>query len=69
MLTLDIIHAVVAALQAFDVVEKSYFETIDDALAEKANLSNYLLPHNEVGTLYFSLLVSITTKDLGFDVS
>ncbi|XP_034085959.1 TGF-beta-activated kinase 1 and MAP3K7-binding protein 1 isoform X1 [Gymnodraco acuticeps] len=33
--------------QAFDVVEKSYFETIDDALAEKANLSNYLLPHNE----------------------
>ncbi|GAA6075344.1 TGF-beta-activated kinase 1 and MAP3K7-binding protein 1 isoform X3, partial [Tachysurus ichikawai] len=24
--------------QAFDVVEKSYFETIDDALAEKANL-------------------------------
>ncbi|CAG12526.1 unnamed protein product, partial [Tetraodon nigroviridis] len=31
--------------QAFDVVEKSYFETIDDALAEKANLhhrcSNY----------------------------
>lgn len=34
--------------QAFDVVEKSYFETIDDALAEKAHLSNYLLPHNEV---------------------
>ncbi|XP_047434039.1 TGF-beta-activated kinase 1 and MAP3K7-binding protein 1 isoform X1 [Mugil cephalus] len=33
--------------QAFDVVEKSYFDTIDDALAEKANLSNYLLPHNE----------------------
>ncbi|XP_035516471.1 TGF-beta-activated kinase 1 and MAP3K7-binding protein 1 isoform X3 [Morone saxatilis] len=33
--------------QAFDVVEKSYFETIDDALAEKANLSNYLPPHNE----------------------
>ncbi|KAM9315203.1 TGF-beta-activated kinase 1 and MAP3K7-binding protein 1 isoform 2-T2 [Pholidichthys leucotaenia] len=34
--------------QAFDVVEKSYFETIDDALAEKAaTLSNYLLPHNE----------------------
>uniref|UniRef100_A0A3Q3WCD7 TGF-beta-activated kinase 1 and MAP3K7-binding protein 1 n=1 Tax=Mola mola TaxID=94237 RepID=A0A3Q3WCD7_MOLML len=33
--------------QAFDVVEKSYFETIDDALAEKANLSNYHLPHNE----------------------
>uniref|UniRef100_A0A672ZE03 TGF-beta activated kinase 1/MAP3K7 binding protein 1 n=2 Tax=Sphaeramia orbicularis TaxID=375764 RepID=A0A672ZE03_9TELE len=32
--------------QAFDVVEKSYFETIDDALAEKAHLSNYL-PHNE----------------------
>ncbi|XP_041839773.1 TGF-beta-activated kinase 1 and MAP3K7-binding protein 1 isoform X3 [Melanotaenia boesemani] len=33
--------------QAFDVVEKSYFDTIDDALAEKAHLSNYLLPHNE----------------------
>uniref|UniRef100_A0A671WC76 TGF-beta activated kinase 1 (MAP3K7) binding protein 1 n=1 Tax=Sparus aurata TaxID=8175 RepID=A0A671WC76_SPAAU len=33
--------------QAFDVVEKSYFETIGDALAEKADLSNYLLPHNE----------------------
>uniref|UniRef100_A0A3Q3LCR2 TGF-beta-activated kinase 1 and MAP3K7-binding protein 1 n=1 Tax=Mastacembelus armatus TaxID=205130 RepID=A0A3Q3LCR2_9TELE len=33
--------------QAFDVVEKSYFETIDDALAEKAHLSNYLLPHSE----------------------
>ncbi|XP_061079538.1 TGF-beta-activated kinase 1 and MAP3K7-binding protein 1 [Conger conger] len=27
-------------LQAFDVVEKSYFETIDDALAEKANLQS-----------------------------
>lgn len=38
------------SLQAFDVVEKSYFETIDDALAEKANLSNYHLPHNEVHT-------------------
>lgn len=34
--------------QAFDVVEKSYFETIDDALAEKAHLSNYLPPHSEV---------------------
>uniref|UniRef100_A0A667WUZ4 TGF-beta-activated kinase 1 and MAP3K7-binding protein 1 n=1 Tax=Myripristis murdjan TaxID=586833 RepID=A0A667WUZ4_9TELE len=33
--------------QAFDVVEKSYFETIDDALAEKAHLSNFVLPHNE----------------------
>lgn len=31
--------------QAFDVVEKSYFESIDDALAEKAHLSNYL-PHD-----------------------
>uniref|UniRef100_A0A672FWV3 TGF-beta-activated kinase 1 and MAP3K7-binding protein 1 n=1 Tax=Salarias fasciatus TaxID=181472 RepID=A0A672FWV3_SALFA len=30
--------------QAFNVVEKSYFETIDDALAEKAHLSNYVLP-------------------------
>lgn len=35
-------------LQAFDVVEKSYFETIDDALAEKAHLSNFILPHSEV---------------------
>uniref|UniRef100_A0A4W6CX26 TGF-beta activated kinase 1 (MAP3K7) binding protein 1 n=1 Tax=Lates calcarifer TaxID=8187 RepID=A0A4W6CX26_LATCA len=33
--------------QAFDVVEKSYFETIDDALAEKAHLSNFILPHSE----------------------
>ncbi|KAM4751253.1 TGF-beta-activated kinase 1 and MAP3K7-binding protein 1 isoform 2-T3 [Anableps anableps] len=33
-------------IQAFDVVEKSYFNTIDDALAKKAHLSNYL-PHNE----------------------
>ncbi|KAJ8386113.1 hypothetical protein AAFF_G00177070 [Aldrovandia affinis] len=29
-------------LQAFDVVEKSYFETIDDSLAEKANLQSQL---------------------------
>lgn len=36
--------------QAFDVVEKSYFKTIDDALAEKARLSNFVLPHNEVNT-------------------
>ncbi|XP_053275459.1 TGF-beta-activated kinase 1 and MAP3K7-binding protein 1 isoform X3 [Pleuronectes platessa] len=34
--------------QAFDVVEKSYFETIDHALAEKAHLSTYVLPHNEL---------------------
>ncbi|XP_076027859.1 TGF-beta-activated kinase 1 and MAP3K7-binding protein 1 isoform X2 [Genypterus blacodes] len=34
--------------QAFDLVEKSYFDTIDDALAEKARLSNFLLPHNEL---------------------
>ncbi|XP_038163551.1 TGF-beta-activated kinase 1 and MAP3K7-binding protein 1 [Cyprinodon tularosa] len=34
-------------IQAFDVVEKSYFNTIDDALAKKAHLSNYLMPHNE----------------------
>uniref|UniRef100_A0A665T3S0 TGF-beta activated kinase 1/MAP3K7 binding protein 1 n=1 Tax=Echeneis naucrates TaxID=173247 RepID=A0A665T3S0_ECHNA len=33
--------------QAFDVVEKSYFETIDDALAEKAHLSNYLSPQSQ----------------------
>ncbi|MEQ2305706.1 PHOsphatase [Ameca splendens] len=35
-------------IQAFDAVEKSYFNTIDDALAKKADLSNYVLPHNEV---------------------
>ncbi|MED6263630.1 hypothetical protein CHARACLAT_006447, partial [Characodon lateralis] len=34
-------------IQAFDAVEKSYFNTIDDALAEKAHLSNFVLPHNE----------------------
>lgn len=28
--------------QAFDAVEKSYFETIGDALAEKANLQSQL---------------------------
>ncbi|XP_026215024.1 TGF-beta-activated kinase 1 and MAP3K7-binding protein 1 isoform X1 [Anabas testudineus] len=33
--------------QAFDVVEKSYFETIDNALAQKAHLSTFLPPHNE----------------------
>ncbi|XP_054460104.1 LOW QUALITY PROTEIN: TGF-beta-activated kinase 1 and MAP3K7-binding protein 1 [Anoplopoma fimbria] len=33
--------------QAFDVVEKTFFDSIDDALAEKARLSNFLLPHNE----------------------
>ncbi|MEQ2265735.1 hypothetical protein XENORESO_011774, partial [Xenotaenia resolanae] len=32
---------------AFDAVEKSYFNIIDDALAKKAHLSNYVLPHNE----------------------
>lgn len=30
------------SVKAFDVVEKSYFETIDDALAEKANLQTQL---------------------------
>ncbi|XP_047222844.1 TGF-beta-activated kinase 1 and MAP3K7-binding protein 1 isoform X1 [Girardinichthys multiradiatus] len=34
-------------IKAFDAVEKSYFNTIDDALAKKAHLSNYVLPHNE----------------------
>lgn len=34
--------------QAFDVVEKSYFDTIDDALAEKAHMSTYVVPHSEV---------------------
>ncbi|KAM9792433.1 TGF-beta-activated kinase 1 and MAP3K7-binding protein 1 [Neosynchiropus ocellatus] len=33
--------------QAFDVVEKSYFEMIGGALAEKTHLSNYVTPHNE----------------------
>ncbi|XP_008314744.1 TGF-beta-activated kinase 1 and MAP3K7-binding protein 1 isoform X2 [Cynoglossus semilaevis] len=33
--------------QAFDVVEKSYFDTIDDALAEKAHMSTYVVPHSE----------------------
>ncbi|KAM9818469.1 TGF-beta-activated kinase 1 and MAP3K7-binding protein 1 isoform 3-T3 [Syngnathus typhle] len=33
--------------QAFEAVEKSYLHTIDDALAEKANLSGYMLPHSE----------------------
>lgn len=44
--------------QAFDVVEKSYFETIDDALAEKAHLSNYLPPHSEV-------LIHTNTQSVG----
>ena len=48
-------------LQAFDVVEKSYFDTIDDALAEKAHLSNYVLPHNEVDTLHTHTLQSTST--------
>ncbi|XP_024914321.1 TGF-beta-activated kinase 1 and MAP3K7-binding protein 1 isoform X3 [Cynoglossus semilaevis] len=34
--------------QAFDVVEKSYFDTIDDALAEKAHMSTYVVPHSEL---------------------
>ncbi|XP_061840212.1 TGF-beta-activated kinase 1 and MAP3K7-binding protein 1 isoform X1 [Nerophis lumbriciformis] len=33
--------------QAFEVVEKSYLHSIDEALAEKANLSSYMLPHSE----------------------
>ena len=63
------------------MVEKSYFDTIDDALAEKAHLSNYLLPHNEVYTCAHTHIsqsistneadhlkqefVSIATTDLG----
>ncbi|XP_075868854.1 TGF-beta-activated kinase 1 and MAP3K7-binding protein 1 isoform X3 [Nelusetta ayraudi] len=46
--------------QAFDVVEKSYFETIDDALAEKAHLSNYPLPPSE--SVSFSQLSSQSQK-------
>lgn len=41
---------VFSLLQAFEAVEESYFNTIGDALAKKAHLSNYLLPHNEVCT-------------------
>lgn len=41
-------HCRVSVLQAFRVVEKTYFESIDDALAERANLSNFVPPHNEV---------------------
>ncbi|XP_030207873.1 TGF-beta-activated kinase 1 and MAP3K7-binding protein 1 [Gadus morhua] len=40
--------------QAFSGVEKSFFKTIDDALAVKADLSNYLPTHNE-GTGYQQL--------------
>ncbi|XP_042200942.1 TGF-beta-activated kinase 1 and MAP3K7-binding protein 1 [Callorhinchus milii] len=37
-------------LQAFDVVERSFFESIDDSLAEKANLQSQLpegVPHHQ----------------------
>uniref|UniRef100_A0A8C5D079 TGF-beta-activated kinase 1 and MAP3K7-binding protein 1 n=1 Tax=Gouania willdenowi TaxID=441366 RepID=A0A8C5D079_GOUWI len=47
-------------IQAFDAVEKSYFETIGDALAEKTHLSNYLSPHNE--NLSFHQLSSQSQK-------
>uniref|UniRef100_A0A4W3GKL1 PPM-type phosphatase domain-containing protein n=1 Tax=Callorhinchus milii TaxID=7868 RepID=A0A4W3GKL1_CALMI len=36
--------------QAFDVVERSFFESIDDSLAEKANLQSQLpegVPHHQ----------------------
>ncbi|KAM3624380.1 uncharacterized protein V6R79_022717 [Siganus canaliculatus] len=53
--------------QAFDVVEKSYFDTIDDALAEKAHLSNYVLPHNELSSQ--SQKVQERLKELEKEVS
>ncbi|KAM8879706.1 TGF-beta-activated kinase 1 and MAP3K7-binding protein 1 isoform 3-T3 [Spinachia spinachia] len=55
--------------QAFDVVEKSYFETIDDALAEKAHLSNYLLPHNENVSFHQNQKVQERLKELEQEVS
>lgn len=45
------------------MVEKSYFETIDDALAEKAHLSNYLPPHNEVLTHTAHILQNLFTSE------
>uniref|UniRef100_A0A8C2AW11 TGF-beta activated kinase 1/MAP3K7 binding protein 1 n=1 Tax=Cyprinus carpio TaxID=7962 RepID=A0A8C2AW11_CYPCA len=47
--------------QAFDVVEKSYFETIDDALAEKANLQTQL---PEVRIKRCVLIVSLFSSSL-----
>ncbi|XP_034388644.1 TGF-beta-activated kinase 1 and MAP3K7-binding protein 1 isoform X1 [Cyclopterus lumpus] len=55
--------------QAFDVVEKSFFETIDDALAEKAHLSNYLLPHNENVSFHQNQKVQERLKELEHEVS
>ncbi|XP_056265430.1 TGF-beta-activated kinase 1 and MAP3K7-binding protein 1 isoform X2 [Pseudoliparis swirei] len=55
--------------QAFDVVEKSFFETIDDALAEKAHLSNYLLPHNENVSFHQNQKVQERLKELEQEVS
>ncbi|XP_028263429.1 TGF-beta-activated kinase 1 and MAP3K7-binding protein 1 isoform X2 [Parambassis ranga] len=55
--------------QAFDVVEKSYFETIDDALAEKAHLSNYLVPHNENVSFHQNQKVQERLKELEQEVS
>lgn len=48
------------------MVEKSYFETIDDALAEKANLSSYHLPHNEVRTQSAILLSELKIGERKF---
>ncbi|XP_068455659.1 TGF-beta-activated kinase 1 and MAP3K7-binding protein 1 isoform X1 [Clinocottus analis] len=55
--------------QAFDVVEKSYFETIDDALAEKAHLANYLLPHSESVSFHQTQKVHERVKELDQEVS
>lgn len=46
-------------LQAFDVVERSFFESIDDSLAEKANLHSQLpegIPHSQLPQQYQKLL-------------
>ncbi|KAG7222510.1 hypothetical protein INR49_004583 [Caranx melampygus] len=55
--------------QAFDAVEKSYFKTIDDALAEKAHLSNYVLPHNENVSFHQNQKVQERLKELEQEVS
>ncbi|GCB80027.1 hypothetical protein scyTo_0019649, partial [Scyliorhinus torazame] len=46
-------------LQAFDVVERSFFESIDDSLAVKANLMSQLpegVPHSQLPQQYQKLL-------------
>nr|XP_033785376.1 TGF-beta-activated kinase 1 and MAP3K7-binding protein 1 isoform X2 [Geotrypetes seraphini] len=46
-------------LQAFDVVERSFLESIDDALAEKASLQSQLpegVPHHQLSSQYLKIL-------------